>query len=134
MSVERLLSDLNESESVKESGKNFDDVRIKTIRKELNKLKNKFSRPKIKEIRRNLYEAENKKVVPLKKYKSLKEIIYKLNMYYDFDDTEYKGIRDLGNLFDLSIDEDYYKTIRTDSAFNSDYIEYECKGDKDKIL
>ena len=40
----------------------------------------------------------------------------------------------MGNLFDLLIDEDYYKPIITKSAFNRDYIEYESKGDKDKIL
>ena len=38
------------------------------------------------------------------------------------------------NLFDLSIDEDYYKPIITNDAFNSNYIEYESKGDKDKTL
>ena len=38
------------------------------------------------------------------------------------------------NLFDLSIDKDYYKPIRTNSAFNSNYIEYESKGDNDKTL
>ena len=35
---------------------------------------------------------------------------------------------------DLSIDEDYYKQIWTSSAFNSNYIEYESKGDNDKVL
>ena len=36
---------------------------------------------------------------------------------------------------DLSIYEDYYyKPIRTSSAFNSNYIEYESKGGKDKVL
>ena len=30
----------------------------------------------------------------------------------------------------MAIDEDYYKSIRTKSAFNSIYIEYEIKGDK----
>ena len=38
------------------------------------------------------------------------------------------------NLFDLSIDEDYYKPIISNDAFNSNYIEYESKGDKDKTL
>ena len=38
------------------------------------------------------------------------------------------------NLFDLSIDEDYYKPIINYDAFNSNYIEYESKGDKDKTL
>ena len=35
---------------------------------------------------------------------------------------------------DRSIYEDYYKPIRTSSAFNSNYIEYESKGGKDKVL
>ena len=30
-------------------------------------------------------------------------------MYYDYDDIEYKWIRDVGNLFNLTIDEDYFK-------------------------
>ena len=42
--------------------------------------------------------------------------------------------KDVGNLFNQSIDKDYYKPIITSSAFNSNYIEYESKGDKDKIL
>ena len=37
-------------------------------------------------------------------------------------------------LFNLSIDEDYYKPIKTSDAFNSNYIEYESKGDKNKTL
>ena len=38
----------------------------------------------------------------------------------------------MGNLFNQSINEDYYKPIITKSPFNSNYIEYESKGDKDK--
>ena len=38
------------------------------------------------------------------------------------------------NLFNPSFDEDYYKVIRTNSAFNRNYIERESKGVKDKIL
>ena len=43
-------------------------------------------------------------------------------------------MRDVRNLFDLSIDEDYYKQIKTSDAFNGNYIEYESKGVKDKTL
>ena len=32
------------------------------------------------------------------------------------------------------IDKDYYKSIKTKSAFNNNYIEYESKGDKNKNL
>ena len=45
-----------------------------------------------------------------------------------------KGIRDIRNLFDLSIDENYSKPIRTNSAFNGNYIEYESIGDKNETL
>ena len=34
----------------------------------------------------------------------------------------------------MSIDEDYYKPIITKSAFNSNYIQYEIVGGKDKNL
>ena len=40
-------------------------------------------------------------------------------------------MRDVGNLFDLEIDKDYYKPTRTNEASNNNYIEYESKGDKD---
>ena len=58
----------------------------------------------------------------------------KLKKYYNYNDIKYKGIRDVRNLFDLSIDENYYKSIRTNSAFNGNYIEYENIGDKDETL
>ena len=34
----------------------------------------------------------------------------------------------------MSVDEDYYKPIITNGAFNTNYIQYESKGNKDKIL
>ena len=34
----------------------------------------------------------------------------------------------------MSFDEDYYKPIITNIAFNNNYIQYESKGNKDKIL
>ena len=34
----------------------------------------------------------------------------------------------------MSIDEDYYKPIITNGAFNNNYIQYGCKGNKDKTL
>ena len=63
MSKERLLSTLDESEcnSVKHSEDNFNNARIKRIRENLNKLRDWFLKLKMKEIRRNLYEIENKK-------------------------------------------------------------------------
>ena len=53
LSKEKLLSALDESESAG-SGNNFDNARIKKIREDFNKLRDKFSKPKRKQIRRNL--------------------------------------------------------------------------------
>ena len=61
--------------------------------------------PKIKEIERNLLELE--------------ENLFKSKRCYDYDDTEYKGIKNIKDLFDLAVDEDYYKTIVTNGAFNN---------------
>ena len=44
MSKERLLSFLNESESVKGSEKNFDDARIEKIKNDFNELRQKYLR------------------------------------------------------------------------------------------
>ena len=46
-------SALDESKSAV-SGNNFDNARIKNVRKYFNKLRDKFLKQKIKEIRRNL--------------------------------------------------------------------------------
>ena len=62
MSKERLLSALNESESV-ESGNKFDNARIKKIKRDFNKLRYEFSKSKIIEIRKNLSDIKkNKKI------------------------------------------------------------------------
>ena len=42
MSEERLLSSADESESVEEREKNFDDARIEKIKKDFNKLRDIF--------------------------------------------------------------------------------------------
>ena len=64
----------------------------------------------------------------------MEENLSKTKKYYDYDDTECKGIRDVKDLFDLLIDEDYYKPIITSGTFNNSYIQYESKGNKDKTL
>ena len=96
---------------------------------------------KNKKIRKNLYEIKNKNNISNSKIKEIEENLFeleknlsKLKKYHDYDDAEYKGMRDVGNLFIQSIDEDYYKPIRTKIAFNDNYIECVSKGDKDKNL
>ena len=86
---------------------------------EIENEKNLFT-PKIKEIERNLIELE--------------ENLFKPKKYYDYDDTDYKGISGVKDLFDLSIDEDYDKPIIANGTFNNNYIQYESRGNKDKIL
>ena len=105
MSKERLLSDLDESESAG-SGNNFDNTRIKKIREDFNKSRGRILKPKIKETRRNLSEIENKKNLSKSKIKEieqnlieLEQSLLKLNKYYDYEDIKYKGIRDIENLF-----------------------------------
>ena len=144
MSEDELLSALILSKPVKKSEKskiNFSTPRIEKIRKELNELRHKFSKSKINEIRRNLYETENEKNLFAPKIKEIEKNLlelegnrFKPETYYDYDDTEYKGIIDVKDLFDLSIDEDYYKPIITTGTFNNNYIQYKSKGNKDKIL
>ena len=80
-------------------------------------------------IQKNLPAAKIKETKNLELEKSP----HNLKNYYDYDDVEYKGIRGIRNLFG-EVDEDYYKPIKTKSAFNGNYIEYKSKGDKEKNL
>ena len=127
MSEDELLSALIASKPVKKSENNFDDTkpkitfskpRIENIRKEFNESRYKFSKSKINEIRRNLYEIENKKNLSAPKIKEIEKNLFKLENTFtkskccDYDyDTEYKGIKDVKDLFDLSIDDGYYRPI-----------------------
>ena len=76
-------------------------------------------------MEKNLYKIENKKIKYIEKNLKLENNLSKQKKYYDYDDIEYKGIRGIRNLFNLTIDEDYYRPIRSNSAFNGNYFEYE---------
>ena len=131
---------------MKESEKNFDDTeakvtlfktRIETIKEKIKGSRHKLSKLKINEIRKNLHYIEkNLTALKIKEIdKNLHELeknLLKPKNYCDYDHAEYKGIRNVRNLFDLSIDEDYYKPIITNGAFNNNYIQYESMGDKGK--
>ena len=138
MSEDELLNVLN---PLKETKISFFKAKVEEIRKKFNESRHKFSKLKIKEIRKNLYEIENEKNPSVSKIKEieknlteLEENLSKTNKYCDYDDAEYRGIRDVKDLFDLSISEDYYKPIIVNGAFNNNYIQDESKGDRDKIL
>ena len=61
MSRERLLSAHDESNESINNVKNFDNAKIKNIRKDFSKLRQRFSKSKIKEFRRSLYITKNQK-------------------------------------------------------------------------
>ena len=58
LSKEKLLNALDESES----GKSLNNAKIEKIKEDFNKLRDRFLKPKIKEITKNLYEIKNKKL------------------------------------------------------------------------
>ena len=60
----------------------------------------------------------------------LQKKILKLEKYCNHDDYEYKGIKNIEDLFKLSTDEDYYKPILVKSGYNENYAQYESKGDR----
>ena len=64
-------------------------------------------------------------------------MIVKKKKYIDYDDEEYRGVRDLEYLLEevSKDDEDYYKPGRVRNAFKNDtgdynYIVYESRGSK----
>ena len=119
------------SESSKKQSKN--KKRIDDIREELKNPKYNISKSESKDIKRNLYNIEKQRKISLKKTKYLDELderITRLDKYHDYDDFEYKGIKDIENLFKISIHKDYYKPKLNKSGYNKNYAQYESKGDK----
>ena len=107
--------------------------RIDDIREELKIPKYNSSKSESKDIKRNLYNIEKERKISLKKTsKYLDELdkrMLRLDKYHDYDDSEYKGIKDIENLFKILIDKDYYKPKLNKSGYNKNYAQYESKGD-----
>ena len=123
-SNDKLLKAIKENKTPKQP-KN--KKRIDSIREDLKNLSYKLSKSELKEIKNNLYNIEKTKQFDSKKTnKRLNE----LEKYRDHDDYEYKGIKDIKDLFKLSIDEDHYKPILVKSGYNKNYAQYESKGDR----
>ena len=110
------------------------EKRIDDIREELKDPTYNISKSKLKDIKRTLCNIEKRKRISSRKNsKYLDELdkrILKLDKYHDYDDYEYKGIKDIQELFKISIDKDYYKPKLTKSGYNNNYVQYESKGDK----
>ena len=61
---------------------------------------NWLSKPKIKEIRKDLYRIENKKIREIEKnILKLEKILSKLKYFNDYDDIKYEEIIDIKHLF-----------------------------------
>ena len=143
MSEDELLGALILSKPVKKGKKpktNFSKARIEKIRKIFNESRHKFSKSKINEIRKNLYEIESEKNLFESKIKEigrnlteLEENLSKTKKYYKYADIEYNGIRDVKDLFDLSIDEDYCKPIITKVLLITTIFNMKVKEIKEKI-
>ena len=110
--------------------------RIDDIREELKNPKYNILKSESKDIKRNLYNTEKQRKISLKKTSKyldiLNERISRLDKYHDYDDDddEHKGIKDIDNLFKISIDKDYYKPKLTKSGYNKNYVQYKSKRDK----
>ena len=112
----------------------YSKKKIEEIKKGFNELRYGFSKSKIKEIRKNIYDIKSLKNLSKSKIKQieqnlieLEENLFKPNNHVDYDDTEYKGIRNVADLFNgiafkQSTNEDYYQPTNTKSAFNGNYI------------
>ena len=108
--------------------------KIDDIRDELKNTTYNISKSESKDIKRTLYNIEERNVVGSRKttryLDELDKKILKLDKYHDYDDYEYKGIKDIKDLFKLSIDKDHYKPTLVKSGYNGNYVQYESKGDK----
>ena len=119
-------------EIIKKHSKNKE--RIDNIREDLKDFSYTLSKSELKEIKTNLYNIEKRKKIAQKKpNKYLDELdkkILKLEKYHDYDNHEYKGIKDIKDLFKPSIDKDYHKPVLVKSVYNNNFVQYESKGDK----
>ena len=131
-SDDKLLQAIKENNTPKKQPKN--KKRIYSIREDFKNLSHKLSKSELKDIKNNLYNIEKTKQFDSKKtnkrLNDLEKKLIELKKYYDHDDDEYRGIKDIKDLFKLSIDEDYYKPVLFKSGYNNNYVQYESKGDR----
>ena len=104
--------------------------RIEIIREKLKELRHKLSKSELGEIKKHLYNIENKKELleseTTKKYlDELDKKFLKLDEYHDDDDFEFRRIENVQDLFKMLI----YKPTLVKSGYNNNYIQYESKGD-----
>ena len=118
--------------------------RIETIREKLKELCRNLSKSELKEIKKHLYNIENKKELleseTTKKYlNELDKKMLKLDEYYDDDDdSEFKGIENEQDLFKILTIDEYlalmlniiYEPTLVKSGYNNNYSEYRSEGNE----
>ena len=128
--------------------------KLKKLRKDFDELRHKFSKKEIDRYRKAFYVAKNKKYLSESEIKKTNKNLTKLkkslrfkkfrgnidsvnyedldNYDYNYDfaaDDEYRKIGSIRTLF-KEFDSDYYKAIRSNGTFagrNKNYIEYTSK-------
>ena len=85
---------------------NLSKKKIKEIKKDFSELRYGFSKLKINEFSISLYNLKKQKNLSTPEIKEteknlleLEKSLSSLKKYYDYDNTEYRGIRDIGDLF-----------------------------------
>ena len=108
--------------------------RIDNIREELKNPLYNISKKESKDVKSTLYNIEKTKKIsskkPSKYLDKLDKRIFELDKYQDYDDYEYKGIKNIRDLFKVTIDKDYYQPKLVNSVYKNNYIQYESKGDR----
>ena len=128
-SDDKLLQAIKENNTSKKQPKN--KKRIDSIREDFKNLSYKLSKSELKEIKNNLDNIEKTKQFDSKKtskrLNDLEKKLIELKKYHNHDDDEYRGIKDIKYLFQLSIDEDYYKPVLFTSGYNNNYANMKVK-------
>ena len=142
--LELIISLLKSKQSIAELlNNNLYDNKISDIRRILNRLRDILPRKYRKEIKDKLYEIEHQENLSETEKDENDEYLRKLvrilngkekHSPNDRDDFDYYGIRDIENLFNKVIEEEYYKPIFVKESFNGYYKYYESRGDKRKEL
>ena len=131
-----LLKIDNSNTEIRETKKNFNNLRDNFSREEIKKSWEKFYKKEL--VYNHLKEIEQKEGLTMNKkralkniekyFKKLKEVLNEIRIYQN------NITRDIGHLFNEITKENYYGPIEIKSAFDDNYIEYESRRDNDGNL
>ena len=131
-----LLKIDNSNTEIRETKKNFNNLRDNFSREEIKKSWEKFHKKEL--VYNHLKEIEQKEGLTMNKkralkniekyFKKLKEVLNEIRIYQN------NITRDIGHLFNEITKENYYGPIEIKSAFDDNYIEYEIRRDNDGNL